>query len=148
MFKKLICTLVLSAVFAVPAFAGDTHSFIKPDLNAQNAPVAVKVEKPTESKPFDRSFKFALAYDFAGILADHGTTAVALGRCKSCIEGNTLFRRKNGQPNYVANAIVSGVPIVVAILLEKKGHRKAARVLLYIAGSIRFGAAIHNLRIN
>ena len=30
---------------------------------------------------------------------------------------------------------------------EKKGHRKWARVILYVSGSIRIGAAIHNARI-
>ncbi len=145
MFKKLICALVLSAVLAAPAFAGETHSFIKPDLSA---PVAVKVDKTAEeSKPFDTSFKIALAFDVAGIFADHGTTAAAFNRCDTCIEGNRFFRQKNGKANYVSNAIVSAVPIVMAVLLEKKGHRKWARVLLYVSGTIRFGAAIHNTRI-
>lgn len=153
MFIKAVLVAILCVVFCTPALAGETHSFIKPNIvNKASSHVdslRVTDAKSIDSKKvkFDTSFKIALGFNIAGIVADQGSTKLTLDRCGTCYEGNILFRRKTGQAHYTRNAIVSAVPIIVAVLLEKKGHRRAARTLLWVAGSIRFVATAHNLSI-
>lgn len=150
MFIKFLLAIVLVAAMSIPVAAGESHAFIKPTLPSAAVTEVVRHTEPVEPaarKPFDASFKIALAFNVAGVAAAQISSEKALNRCNTCYEANVLFRTRDGGVNYVTNAIISAVPIVLSIILEKKGHRKAARILLWVGGAVRFIDAAHNTKV-
>lgn len=135
--RRLAASLFLIAALTIPVSAGD-HPFIKP-ARTTNVP---SVEAP---KPDHKGFVVASVFYWGGVAADLATTKRGIDR--GLREGNPLFARKDGTARIGANLAASAGIYAIGVLLEHKGHPKAARFFLFFAGGVRYGVAIHNAAI-
>lgn len=154
MLKTLLAILILAATATaqVPAPTVVEHPYIKPmpteakPAVTQLAPVTLDEWKPALKQDLDKPFYALSLLYVAGTVADIVTTKHGLDR--GGIEANPLFARNGGKDAAIGlNIAVSLIPLGMAYLLQKLGHKWPARVLLTVAASIRWEAAIHNNRI-
>lgn len=152
--KTLLAILLLctAAAAQVPAPTVVEHPYIKPmpteakPAVTQLAPVTLDTWKPTLKQDLDKPFYALSLLYVAGTAADILTTKKAISR--GGVEGNQLFARNGGKDIAVGlNIAVSTIPLVVAYILQRKGAKWPARVLLTVAAGFRWNAAIHNHNI-
>lgn len=132
-----------------------SHPFIKPDVenrqqiaaSAQRKPPEVSVDSVSpEGHAFDRSYFLPFSLAVASSVTDWHSTYGGLARGGR--EANPVFRTDGGRGvRWGANVAATGVFLAYTAVLEKKGHRRIARILLYTLTTLRLAASIHNYSI-
>lgn len=118
--KKL---LIISSIILVSFISSNAQSLKKSDF----------------FKPYGKGFKTSSIVFWSGVALD-------LQSSKGGIETNSLFRNKNGKVDTKKVLLISGVGYGISLLMEKK-YPKLASAIRFIGGSIHYGAAIHNWRL-
>ena len=126
--------------FITPAVQINTHPFIHLDRTDKES---LTVEPVSNPHKFDRSFWLATTAWLGGSTADLVTTKFALDR--GGIERNPLHAREGGHKLRWTSAIAATAGTVAfAAYLERRGHRRFARVMLYAGAVVRGSLAVWN----